>query len=683
MVASAHELTTIHNNEFLQRLRKAGVEPLVLAGIQKALEQGIPPDALLKSLSQSGKYPRLNETTPARQQVEQPEKFTDSDDKAYPALDWSRVDVAAAIERHTSTRLRKEGNTQLVGACPFDDCSVDDDGFICWPNKSKHGQHFYCRGCDRSGDLIKLLRELKGWTFQQTLIEIGMRDANDNDRPVSRHSSPVGKQNIQRVVYLPEPEVSGVPELPPEVRAYLSLEHEASPVLDAMIEYFRRWCTRSYEGYHEAVAIWVLTTIAARRIVLPWRAGVWTNFYLMLVSRSGRHAKTEAAAYGSKIIRDCGLGFLLAPEETSPQRMLSKMSGNSIPRNYSCMTPEEQERLRLKLAFSAQKGWQYDEFGDFLQDVVHSRGYNNLFYRLLKQLYDNKPEITYDTGIRGEEAIAMPSLSIIGTTAPESLVGIPEKVWTDGAFARISFIVPPLDSLKLQSAPDEQAHVPRFIMEALTSWHIRLGIPDCKIIDLWEQEEQLEQALGKAGGKKKQLGEQYKIERDNLPQQAISWHGTGIREAHEAYFQALMNIDVEQNLDPRLGSNYVRLPDMALKIAMLLASLENDNRMEPRHFARGMAITERWRANLHELLAQLSAGDTGSYGDVEDQIIDLLTRLKPGETIHPRAISRKTRALRKLGAPEIRLILEELVKSEPQKFLRDGQGREATYGLCS
>jgi hypothetical protein len=358
------------------------------------------------------------------------------------------------------------------------------------------------------------------------------------------------------------------------------------------------------------------------------------------------------------------------------------MSGKIVPRNYSCMTSEERERFRLKSAFSAQKGWQYDEFGDFLQEVVSSKGYNNLFYRLLKQLYDNKPETTYDTGTRGEEDIYMPSLSIIGTTAPESLNGIPEKVWTDGAFARISFIVPPVDSLKLQSAPDGEADVPSYILQKLIQWHNRLGIPECEIIDLWEQEELMNEAHGK-DNKKKQTGDQYKIVRGDLPQNKILWSGSGIREAHEAYFQALMIISRDCDLDPRLASNYVRLPDMALKIAMLLASLENNNIMEMKHWARGQSIAEHWRTDLHELLAQLSHGDNaGGYGEIEDQIIDIFTRLKKGETIHPRAISQKSRALRKLGAPEIRRVCEDLVMSEPERFLRDGKGREATYGLC-
>lgn len=119
--------------------------------------------------------------------------------REYAPLNWTRVDVAAMIERHTSTKLSGKGHhTQLVGACPYPDCSVDDNGFVVWPNGSKQSteksmHHFYCRGCKRSGDLIKLLRDLyPDWTFTRTQVEIGMIDEEGNATqgpPASRVAS--------------------------------------------------------------------------------------------------------------------------------------------------------------------------------------------------------------------------------------------------------------------------------------------------------------------------------------------------------------------------------------------------------------------------------------------------------------------------------------------------------------
>lgn len=444
-----------------------------------------------------------------------------------------------------------------------------------------------------------------------------------------------------------------------------------------MIDYFRHWATRSYEGYHEAVAIWVLATIAARRVVLRWRKGVWPNFYIMLVSVSGRHAKTEAADYGTKVIKECGLGFLLAPDETTPQQLLSRMSGQKIPRNYSVKDADGKEFIRLKLAFSAQKGWQYDEFGDFLQEIIQSKGYSNLFYRLLKRLYDNKPDFTYDTAIRGEEEIGLPSLNLIGTMAPESLAGIANKeskVWTDGAFARLSFIVPPSDSLELTSAPMGDATVPDNITQPLKAWHKRLGIPECDIVDLEEQEELMEEAHGK-DKKKKLSGEPYKIDRGDLPQNDIYW-SNDIHQAHEAYYQALVKMSIDYNLDARLNSNYIRLPDMTLKIAMLLASVEGCTHIQMKHWARGQQITERWRANLHELLNQLSSGSIGGLGEIEDKVLDAIAKI--GKMVNARTISQQSVFLRSLGVPKVRDACVELAVAKV--IAKEGTGKDALFG---
>ena len=235
-----------------------------------------------------------------------------------------------------------------------------------------------------------------------------------------------------------------IPELPLDVKAQESLADQASPILDAMVDYFKYWATRSYEGYHEAVAIWVLSTIAARRVYLPWRKGVWTNLYIVLVSDSTVNAKTEAASYGKHVIEQCGLSFLLAPDDISPEKWISKMSGNvySIPYHYNLMNENEREWLRLKMAFAAQKGWVYDEFGDFLQEIIKSSSSSRKFYKLLKQLYDNKKTFIYETHARGEETALMPYLSLLGTATPDSLKPIARDdsaVWTDGAFARMAW----------------------------------------------------------------------------------------------------------------------------------------------------------------------------------------------------------------------------------------------------
>jgi len=467
----------------------------------------------------------------------------------------------------------------------------------------------------------------------------------------------------------PETDEHGTPALPEPFRMPDDLAAQASPVLDAIIAYFRYWATRSYDGYHEAVALWVLSTIAARRVYLPWRNGMWTTLYVMLVADSTVNAKTTAASYGYKVIDDCGLSFLLAPDETTPQKLLSKMSGHTIPRNYSTMTYEEREYFTKKLAFSGQKGWIYDEFGDMLQEIVKGKGSSAQFYKLFKQLYDNKKRFVYDTITRGEEEIKMPSLSILGTTPLSSLrpiAGPDSAMWTDGAIARGAWIVSPDQKPLLQSAPDGEAVIPADIKYALQRWHERLGTTPCQVVE--DKDE-----TGKVD---------YHIERGDLPQRPVYWTGSGIREAHEQYYGALATLVYDYQLDERYKATYGRLPDMALKIAMLLASLENNDQMDMRHWARGQQIAERWRTGFHVLVNQLTrGGELKTYGALEEKVIEEMTaKLKPGEKVNSRRVAQLgSSALRQAGSPEVRKVLNEL--ADAGQIGKSGQSRTALYWI--
>lgn len=90
------------------------------------------------------------------------------------AEDFQHLDIPSVVEQNTSTRLHY-GRTQYSGACPYSDCPGDDNGFVVWPELSKQSRHFYCRTCRRSGDIVKLLQDIKGISFSEAkaLLEIG------------------------------------------------------------------------------------------------------------------------------------------------------------------------------------------------------------------------------------------------------------------------------------------------------------------------------------------------------------------------------------------------------------------------------------------------------------------------------------------------------------------------------
>jgi hypothetical protein len=94
--------------------------------------------------------------------------------KKLSAEDFAHIDIPSTVERYTSTRLDVK-RTQCEGACPYDDCPGDDNGFIVYDVLSNRGSHFYCRTCGRHGDIVKLLQDILHKRFPEVceLLDIG------------------------------------------------------------------------------------------------------------------------------------------------------------------------------------------------------------------------------------------------------------------------------------------------------------------------------------------------------------------------------------------------------------------------------------------------------------------------------------------------------------------------------
>ena len=97
-----------------------------------------------------------------------------------------------------------------------------------------------------------------------------------------------------------------------------------------------------------------------------------------------------------------------------------------------------------------------------------------------------------------------------------------------------------------------------------------------------------------------------------------------------------------------------------MRIAALLASLENNGVIEMRHWAKAQEIAERWRRSLHELYSQVnSAGNSAS--EQEDEVLFHIRKLEE-RGIHPSA--RDLRCyLPKYDTPGIQMRLRDLARA--------------------
>ncbi len=86
----------------------------------------------------------------------------------------SSLNVVGVFQRYTCLSPASHTGKQWQGACPFSDCSVDDDGFVVWPVLTARGCHYYCRGCGRAGDVLSFVCAYEGISRRRACELLGI-----------------------------------------------------------------------------------------------------------------------------------------------------------------------------------------------------------------------------------------------------------------------------------------------------------------------------------------------------------------------------------------------------------------------------------------------------------------------------------------------------------------------------
>jgi hypothetical protein len=384
------------------------------------------------------------------------------------------------------------------------------------------------------------------------------------------------------------------PPLPDVAQVDVELAAEASLWLDEYIEWSKQWAPRAFDDFHEACALFVLAITAARRVRIEFGHGVYPSLYLALTARTTLYTKSTAADLAIALLKQAGLEILLAHDDATPQALLRAMAAH-LPESYEDLSWEERATLAQRLAFAAQRGWFYEEFGQHLTAMMQREGVMAAFRGLLRRFDDHPETYTSDTIGRGAERLIKPALTLLVTITPADLkpfAGPQSPLWRDGYFARFAFIAPPPRTRSDQPFPRQRLTYPIELLKPLQAWHQRLGVPVVEIEPILD--------------KKRQPIGRYRIKRSPLPE--ISYVlCEEVWEAFYRYDNALRQL-ASESTNQNLDGSYGRLAIKALRIAGLLASLHDDNRsrtIQLCHWYRGQQIAERWRASLHQLISQL------------------------------------------------------------------------------
>jgi hypothetical protein len=391
-----------------------------------------------------------------------------------------------------------------------------------------------------------------------------------------------------------------------------------SPWFDDYVAFSKKWSGRACDIQHKGAALWLLSTIAARRIAASYGGLQFTPLYIALVAPSTVYAKTTTAKIATDVLSRTGLHWLLGSNSPTPEKLLSNMAGKFIPSNWDSLTPEQQEFEEKRLAYSGQLGWYYSEFGNLIKEMSNDKGRNTAFKAILQRMDDGEEYFETDTVKRGKERIERPYLALLGTMTPDCMKpysGSDASSWGDGTYARFAFCCPPADKkktremLRAERFPDEEKIYPSSLITPLRNWHNRLGEHICKVIPS-DQGKEISYAI--------QHSETYPLTVYRL--------GTGVKNALDDYGDALDILAQETHLK-QFRSNYGRLRDKTLRIATLMASLENSNTIELRHLAFAQSFSEELRESLHHLDMFLHENNFASERNrMEDEIIQYVAK---------------------------------------------------------
>ena len=432
-----------------------------------------------------------------------------------------------------------------------------------------------------------------------------------------------GVRSISSIAILPElnaddnqaetPSFVEIPPLPEAARVDSALGADACSWLDNYIAFSRIWSPRAYESFHEACALWILSTVAARRVYVHMGKPRYTNLYLSLTARTSLYAKSTTAEIALQAIQATGLSWLLAADSTTPQKFISDLTTRLVS-DYENLSDEQKAYARLRVGTAGQRGWFYDEFGQHVASMMRDNGFMADFRGLLRRMEDTPDRYEYGSIARGSDVIERPYLALLANMTPDDLRPFAKRgaaLWGDGFLARFALITPPEEERRHDRFPKGERIIPGNILSPLVDWHKRLGLPHVELEDITDSQ-------GKSTGSKRVEVTPNKTEQ--------LCYTPEVYEAFYAYDEGLLDI-LQNSTNHDLDGNYARLSEKALRVAALLTSITGTGTIELSHWARALEITEGWRAGLHQLYNQINEPAESMNRQMEEKLLTIVQKL--------------------------------------------------------
>lgn len=239
--------------------------------------------------------------------------------------------------------------------------------------------------------------------------------------------------------------------------------------------------------------------------------------------------------------------------------------------------------------------------------------------------------------------VERPYLAFLANITPADLKPYAHRganLWGDGFLARFAFITPPEHNRGRGRFPPGERIMSQEVLAPLQAWHARLGMPEVTITPV-------------GAGKDGEPTGGYRVEVTPAAPNVCTL-GAAVFERYYAYHDALLDVALALNL-PDLDGSYVRFSEKALRVAMLLASLENGGAIELRHWAKAQEITEEWRLGLHRLYEQINLVEAPLEKQLTEKILRQIAEHGP------LTVRELTQRIWDLSAEMAKNLLKELV----------------------
>lgn len=458
-----------------------------------------------------------------------------------------------------------------------------------------------------------------------------------------------------------------MPSLPRDACLDAGMAHGAAPWLEDYIQHSKKWSPSAAQSFHQAIGLWILSTVAARRVCVHLGSEKFPTLCLALIAPSTLYAKTTTAKIGRTAVHRSGCACLLAPHRSTPQALVQFMGG-PVPADYGDVDDLKRIEYDRRLAFAGQCGWYYEEWGGMLHQMTRRDSPVAEFHALLKMLDDSDESYSSNTIMRGLEKVDRPYLSLLASATPADLCQFMKPSspwWHDGFWPRFAFITPLpnecpiITPLQRGLAFHDDRHAAKLITD-LYEWHNWLGIPSVEVKE-------------RDGAKGKNA--RWQVNRTSMEPHILSIDDA-VHEAMHNYRHALLTMHMNKEIHEDLGSCYGRLHEKALRIAMLLASFSRQSIITLAHWTYAQHITEDWRLMLHHVIAMAEQAQPQTKEEIlEDKITNLLAQY---EMLSRRQLQRH---LHHTSSRELASVLKAMLGALRIKEVE--HGNTVMYMLCT